>query len=56
MASVASREIFLRVVEVPHRRDSESFEAYDRLIAAIDRDSPSTMLVPVPEFECGIGD
>ena len=54
MASVASREIFLRVVEVPHRRDWESFEAYDRLIHCIDQDSLSTMLVPVPEFECGI--
>jgi hypothetical protein len=54
MASVASRERFLRTVEVPYGRDFESFEAYDRLIDAIDQDSPSTMLVPVPEFECGI--
>ena len=54
MASVASRERFLRAVETPHGRDMEAFETYTRLITAIDRDNPLTMLVPVPEFECGI--
>jgi len=54
MASVASRERFLRTVEVPYGRDFESFEAYDRLIHCIDQDWVSTMHVPVPEFECGI--
>ena len=54
MASVASRERFLRAVQVPQRRDVEAFDTYNRLINAIDRDSPSIMLVPVPEFECGI--
>ena len=54
MASVASRELFLRTVEVPHTRDIDAFEDYDRLIYAIDGDVASTMSVPVPEFECGI--
>ena len=54
MALVASRELFLRTVEVPHTRDIDAFEAYDRLIYAIDRDVASIMFVPVPEFECGI--
>ena len=54
MASVASRDGFLRTVEVPYGRDFDSFEAYDRLIQCIDRDTLSTMLVGVPEFECGI--
>ncbi len=53
MASVASRELFLRTVQVPHTRDIDAFEAYDRLIYAIDGGA-STMIVPVPEFECGI--
>ena len=53
MASVASRELFLRTVRVPHTRDIDAFEAYDRLIYAIDGGA-STMIVPVPEFECGI--
>ena len=54
MALVASRELFLRTVEVPHTRDIDAFEAYRRLIYAIDGDVASTMIVPVPEFECGI--
>ena len=54
MALVASRELFLRTVEVPHTRDIDAFEDYDRLIYAIDGDVASTMSVPVPEFECGI--
>ena len=54
MASVASRERFLRAVEAPQRRDMEAFDTYTRLITAIDRDNPLTMLVPVPEFESGI--
>jgi len=33
----------------------EAFETYDRLINAIDRDSPlAPQPVPVPEFECGL--
>ena len=54
MALVASRELFLRTVQVPHTPDIDAFEAYDRLIYAIDGDVASTMSVPVPEFECGI--
>ena len=55
MASVASRELYLPTVQTPaqapHRRDIDAFEAYDRLIYAIDGFDKS---VPVPEFECGI--
>jgi len=54
MTSVASRELFLRTFKVPGRRDMEAFEDYDRLIHAVNFDSPSAMFVPVPEFECGI--
>ena len=54
MASVASREKYLRIYKVIGRRDMEAFEDYDRLIHAVNLDSPSAMFVPVPEFECGI--
>ena len=58
MASVASPKLYLPTgqapAQVPHRRDMDAFEAYDRLIYAIDRDVASTMFVPVPAFECGI--
>ena len=58
MASVASPKLYLPTgqapAQVPHRRDMDAFEAYDRLIYAIDRDVASAMIVPVPEFECGI--